>query len=103
MTGDDWLRFRLYLDGRLHDEAIIDTRDPDAEQRCGEAGDRMARQAEEAEAAGRLWCTEVYNPIQPPSEAYLRFGTDSSVMVEPRPMECDCCGNVAEHVLRHAP
>jgi hypothetical protein len=72
----DSLRFRLYVAGELVDE-----------QWAAENGPELAaghqRIAEQADAAGKLWLVEVFNPDEPEDAAYFRFGTDTGGMVAP--------------------
>lgn len=82
---DPRIRFRLYIDGKLDAEAWVDTTDDDhAAQNAAIQQDHQQR-AHAAEAAGQVWCAEVYDPAAPTDRAYLRMGTDPNVMRNARP------------------
>jgi hypothetical protein len=78
--ADMRLRFRVYVDGEVADEAWVGgPGDVDGEtlalkQRalCDTASDH-----------GQLWLIEVYDPDVPEDAAYWRFGTDPAGMVLP--------------------
>lgn len=80
-TVDAWenaerLRFRLWIDGYL-------VSDEWATQEDG-AEDLAERQAALiAENSLRPYLVEIYNPVEPEDQAYIRFGTDDRGMVDP--------------------
>ena len=80
---DPRLRFRLWIDGELLDEAWIDSNDADADEQGTAVQRRHEQLAAEAEGYGYPWLIEVYDPAQPPDQAYIRFGTDRDGMTEP--------------------
>jgi hypothetical protein len=82
---DPRLRFRIYVDGALAVETWINSVDADADAAAANAAELHAAVTNAAAAAGSLWLTEVYDPAQPPANAYLRFGTDRDGMTEPEP------------------
>lgn len=84
---DPRLRFRIYVDGQLAAETWLDCLDADASELAGFAAEIHAEITNAADRAGRKWLTEVYDPDQPEDRAYLRFGTDTRGMTEPRPVE----------------
>ncbi len=72
------LCFRLFVDGRLASERWV-LSGTEAEQ----AAEAQARIAADCDRAGMCWMVEAYNPTLPPGEAYMRFGTDASGMIDP--------------------
>lgn len=88
MIGDDpRLRFRLWINGTLVDEAVLDTSEPDAEEHVDKIRARHEAIADAADQDGHRWLVEVYDPALPDDRAYLRFGTDPVGMVKPRPAD----------------
>lgn len=82
------LRFRVWIDGTLADETVIDTGEPNAKRLAGRASSRHQVLAAEAERDGRRWLIEIYDPAKPVLEAFTRFGTDRAGMVDPRELRC---------------
>jgi hypothetical protein len=80
------LRLRFWIGGRLHDEVWLDAADPEAGDLASFCATYHSDLAEMAEAAGVPWLTEVYDPAQPRDRAYLRIGTDTAGMVQPKPL-----------------
>jgi len=86
-ADDPRLRFRIWVDGRLRDEAWIDTTDPGRQAKVEAVQLRQAGIARQASEDKLLWMSEVYDPAQPDNTAYIRWGTDKAGMVAP--METD--------------
>lgn len=84
---DDWLRFRLYVDRKVHAQVIVFKDFPDSRQRCSEAGAHLKQLSDQADENDQPWCIEIYDPELPPNSAYLRFGTDPRDMHQPRLIE----------------
>jgi hypothetical protein len=83
MTGHAGkLRMSIWVEGVLADQQWA----TDAEQ--GRAiGDHHQQMALGADAAGKVWMVEVYDPDSPGDSGYVRFGTDPEGMVLPLPVE----------------
>ena len=80
---DPRLRFRIWVAGRLADEAWLDTTHPDAQAQTEAIQLRQAGIAEAAHEARQPWLAEVYDPAKPDDAAYIRWGTDTEGMHEP--------------------
>lgn len=80
------MRFRLWVAGKLVDEAWVDCSNPDAEHHVDNVRDRHQALADRAARADEPWLVEVYDPAKPEGWAYLRFGDDEAGMVDPRPL-----------------
>lgn len=85
--GDPRLRFRIYLDGKLHDERWLDSSNPDYLEHVAAAQRDHAAIAQQADDDGVPWCVETYDPAKPPRTAYMRIGTDTAAMIAPRPWD----------------
>ena len=88
MTGKDpdpRLRFRIWTAGHLVAEQWLDVL-VIAERGSDGLGLAHARIAMEASKAGQPWLVEIYDPEMPEDQAYLRFGTDTAGMTQPRPV-----------------
>lgn len=87
------LRFRLYVAGELVDEQWVDETEPGALAMA----EKVARaQHDETRRRGKAWMVEVFNPDAALERAYLRFGTDTRGMLDPRPVD-DLAG-IADHL-----
>jgi hypothetical protein len=84
---DSRLRFRLFIDGELVDENWIDSKSCDMPTESIMLGLKHAAVYTKAEAEGKLWMSEIYDPERPEDSAYVRIGTDKSMMVQPKPFE----------------
>lgn len=71
------VRLRLYIHGRILDEAIVDTTTPDAGDRFDAAGARQGLLAGAASQFDLPWIAEAYRPDNPEATRYLRFGSDA--------------------------
>jgi len=80
--GDPRLRFRIWVDATLVDEAWIDVTDPDAERQAIAIRNRHAAIAELAEGEGWLWLIETWDPDHG-EFGYQRMGTDTAGMRDP--------------------
>jgi hypothetical protein len=78
------LRFRVYVGGHIAVEDWLPT-SPDGE--IGPDGAELAKAhravCDQAEAEGKRWLVELYDPSEPEEDAYMRFGTDTGGMVLP--------------------
>jgi hypothetical protein len=81
--GDPRVRIRLFIAGRLADEAWLDTADPDAARLAAITTAVHAEGAAAAREYGLPWLIEVYQPAEPPEVAYLRTGSDRAAMADP--------------------
>jgi hypothetical protein len=81
---DTRLRFRLFVAGEMVRETWIDAASTGG-QRSGliTAADHITLR-NKAEADGQPWMVEVFDPAA--EDGYLRFGTDPSLMTDPRPL-----------------
>lgn len=84
MTYDPRMRFRVWIAGRLADEAWVDTSRPDAQEHIDTTRDHHWSLVEQADRDGQVWLVEIYDPDKPEEEAYMRMGTDADGMVDPR-------------------
>lgn len=84
-TGDrdPRLRLRLFVGGQLADETWIDADAPDANDLITAVMRLHQEAAEAAQAAGTPWMIEAFDPEAPVGSAYVRLGTDSSLMQRP--------------------
>lgn len=83
-TGDDdRLRLRLFVGGQLADEAYIAADDPDAPDLIATVTGRLQNAAQAAQAEGQPWMMEAFDPTAPVGSAYVRVGTDSTMMRRP--------------------
>lgn len=83
MSDDPRLRFRIWIEGKLIDEAWISVEEAGAEhQFAAIMGGHMAL-VETATNHGSMWLIECYDPAKPRDEAYLRIGSDTEGMVAP--------------------
>ena len=80
------LRFRVWIAGRLAAEHWFDALHLDVAE-VAEVGARHGALAAEADAAGRPWLLEVYDPAQLCGHEYLRWGTDQAGMGDPRELQ----------------
>lgn len=71
------LRIQLYVAGDLREEVWVETLE--------EAAQVAYRQGAVVAATNEPWLVSVYNPDAPEHEAYFRYGTDRSGMVDPLP------------------
>lgn len=83
---DPHVRFRIYVDGQLVDEAWADVSNPAVWLHVTAISVRHRTIAERAQLHDRPWLMEVYDPEQPEDRAYRRTGTDAAGMVDPRPL-----------------
>jgi hypothetical protein len=74
------LRLRVYVDGEIADETWLPGDVPNAGK---DAGHRHRAITDAANAAGKLWLVELYDPAEPEETAYMRYGTDRRGMVLP--------------------
>jgi hypothetical protein len=74
------LRLRVWVDGELADETWLPGDVPHAGK---DAGHRHRALTEAADAAGKLWLVELFDPSEPETTAYMRYGTDRRGMVLP--------------------
>lgn len=84
---DPRLRFRIWVGAALVEDVWVDASNPDADAIGDAALRRHKAIARQAEADGREWLVEMYDPAQPPGRAYVRFGSDCEGMVSPEPYE----------------
>lgn len=78
------LRFRLYVGGVLVSEELVPDDVSEAELEA-----RAAAQAELVTEDGPPWMLEVYNPDAPLAFAYVRLGTDASLMRNPHEIDLE--------------
>jgi hypothetical protein len=78
-----WIRDRLFVQGTLVDEAWINCSRPDFEAVSQAVMEKHQRLAMAALDHGLPWLNELYDPSMPEDDAYVRFGTDRSMCVEP--------------------
>jgi hypothetical protein len=75
MKADDpRLRFRVWVDAKLVDEIWVNARDPARLQMVEQVWARHQQIVGQAEADGKRWLIEIYDPAKPHDQA-LRFGT----------------------------
>lgn len=85
IDDDPRLRFRVYVDGVLVEEVWLDAENDADHERVLAIRERHKAMADQADADGKHWMVEVYEPALPKDRAYTRFGTDANGMVDPRP------------------
>lgn len=76
------VRFRVWIDGQLVDELWVDARDSTRLHRVEQVWQRHQDLVGKAEADGRPWAIEIYDPSRPEDQA-LRFGTDGTAIKGP--------------------
>ncbi len=81
-----WLRFRLYIDGKLVYNDSVDCETETASQAIEAISNCQMLLVELADEKGQLWMVECFDPDMPADQAYTRFGTDASMMTEPDKM-----------------
>lgn len=91
------IRVRLYLDGRIAAEDWIAV-DDEGPGRAGALAVVHRDTAEGADAAGRLWCVEIYDPDAPDAVAYTRYGSDRSLIPDGELVDP---ADIAERVIRN--
>lgn len=79
---DPRLRFRVWVDREMMDEAWINACDPQRQPAIEDVWARHQEIIRQAHASGRRWHVEIYDPSQPEEQA-LRFGTDESAIPPP--------------------
>lgn len=85
MSSDDpRMRFRCWVAGELVDESWVDATNPEAPAHFERIQGRHRMFVEQADRDELPWLVEVYDPAKPAREAYIRIGTDSTGMVDPR-------------------
>lgn len=73
--------FRLYVSGKLVDEIhVTEANEQSGLERARWQGDK----AVDAEQEGKVWCLEIFDPDAPLENAYIRTGTDISMMKDPQ-------------------
>jgi hypothetical protein len=82
LSEDPRLRFRVWVAAVLVEEVWLDATDPLDRARIDGVRDRHMAIADAAEADGKLWLVEVYDPALG-QFGYMRFGTDTAGMVDP--------------------
>lgn len=81
------LRFRVYVARQVVDEQWADLITGRQSRALGtELGQRQVQIAMAAASEGFPWMVEVYDPSAEPEDAYIRFGTDWSMMERPEPV-----------------
>lgn len=89
MTRDPRMRLRFYVDGTLADETWVDITSPAYRAQITAVRLRHETLAAAADATGKVWLAELYDPDQPDETAYIRFGTDQAGMIDPAPLVLD--------------
>lgn len=82
MNRDPRLRFRIWVDAHLMNEEWLSLRDRTAMLRVEQVWHRHQELISRAEADGRRWLIEIYDPDKPEDQA-LRFGTDAAGITPP--------------------
>lgn len=82
---DPRIRFRVYIDQKLADETWVDASNPDVHALVDTISDRHVDLTLQAEADGKLWMIEMFDPAAPTDQAHSRWGTDPRGMVDPKP------------------
>lgn len=94
---DNRLRLRLFIDSRLADEVWLNADDPHAPAKAERTALAHTAAADQADADGQPWMTEVYDPAADPDRAYLRIGTDTSLMEDPQALGPDSLGRLLDY------
>lgn len=81
---DTWLRFQFFIAGKLTATDWVDCSQPNAKKQAEVIRKTHELLVERAEDQGLLWMSEIFDPEEEPENAYLRMGTDASLMVKPR-------------------
>lgn len=74
MQQDPQLRFQIWVDAHLMDEVWLSLRSRDAMPMVEQIWQRHQDIISKAEADGKRWLIEIYDPAEPEDQA-LRFGT----------------------------
>lgn len=78
---EDRVRFRVWVDAQLVDEVWVDARGTGLHQ-VEQVWQRHQDAVGKAQADGKPWVIEIYDPSLPEDQA-LRFGTDTSAIKGP--------------------
>lgn len=97
-TPGHGVRTRLFIAGRLAHEDWIAV-DDNAAAVAAAVGALQSRAAEEADARGEVWMAELHDPEAPPGVGTVRFGTDPTMMRDPKPQRsvADALSGIAAH------
>lgn len=79
---DPRMRWRVWIAGELVSTTWIDTTDADAADQVDKLRKLHQRMCL---SSGLPWMVELYDPAEPEVSAFLRFGTDDSLMQMPLP------------------
>lgn len=73
--------------GKLTTTDWLDCSQPDADDQVKVVHRTHELLVERANDQGLLWMIEIYDPAEEPQNAYLRMGTDSSLMTSPEKLD----------------